>query len=302
VIVIGVLAGASRADEPPLSSGADGWLPAETSGLRIPDAQRPLVGVGPRTASASAAVPQGPHPGAGAEALRTGLSLGAVLALLGGCAWVFKRLAARGGSLLGAAGAGGKSPAGILEVLGRYPISRGTTLLLLRADRRVLLISQSAGGVRGAPSLSTLTEFTSPAEVASLITKARDGRGESIASNFAASLAAADRATGAALDRTAREDTRSGQPVAGPAHVRRREVVSSAGDRAELWEIPARTRGEFVTPLVSQPVPAPIRAPSTVRRSEPEAESGSSQVDSAAEKLRRRLVALRSNPLSEGGE
>lgn len=100
-------------------------------------------------------------------------ALGLVVALI---LLVFKgiRHGARAkGGLAGAVGAGGRSPAGVLFVLGRYPIARGQTLVLLKLDRRVLLVAQTAGG-RGAAKLNTLTEITDPDEVASLTTKCAD--------------------------------------------------------------------------------------------------------------------------------
>jgi flagellar biogenesis protein FliO len=93
-------------------------------------------------------------------------------------------------SLTAALGPGGSSPPGILEVLGRYPISRGQLLILLRVDRRVLLISQSCGGRRVAPVMQTLTEITDPASVASIqrLVAAHDQSGTRGASSFSSVL------------------------------------------------------------------------------------------------------------------
>src|SRR5690606_3585685 len=105
-------------------------------------------------------------------------------------AGVFKRVVSKSPSLAASMGAGGKSPAGIIEIIGRYPFGRGGSLVLLRLDRRVLLLSQSSsssgrGALRsGAASLSTLCEITAPDEVASILAKARDDEGESLAARF----------------------------------------------------------------------------------------------------------------------
>jgi flagellar biogenesis protein FliO len=96
------------------------------------------------------------------------------LAVVLGVIFVLATLVARIGraasrtNLTAALGPGGSSPPGILEVLGRYPISRGHLLILLRVDRRVLLISQSSGGRRSAPVMQTLSEIDDPTSVASI--------------------------------------------------------------------------------------------------------------------------------------
>ncbi len=121
------------------------------------------------------------------------LALGAVLGLiliLAGLA----RLAARGRastSLRAEFGAGGRSPAGLLEVIGRYPIARGATLVLLRLDRRILLLSMSSG-LRGGTSFGTLCEVSDPEEVASILVHARDAEGDSMAERFRSLLAKSD--------------------------------------------------------------------------------------------------------------
>lgn len=105
------------------------------------------------------------------------------------CAAVLRRAMAAQGGLSGPA----RAPAGILEVLGRYPLSRGQGLVLLRVDRRVLLLSQQAG-LRGVgPGLATLAEFTDPEDVASILAKVQDAEGQSAAARFRALLQAAER-------------------------------------------------------------------------------------------------------------
>lgn len=114
--------------------------------------------------------------------LRVTVALGAVIALIYALRFVLKRAAMRTGGLAAQLGAGGRAPSGVLEVLGRFPVARGQTLVLLRMDRRILLISQTAGG------MSTLAEITDPEEIASLITRTRDDEGASAAARFNAIL------------------------------------------------------------------------------------------------------------------
>ena len=117
-------------------------------------------------------------------------STGAVIVLIFGTRWVIVRTSR---SPLGAAsvrsqlGAGGRAPSGLLFVLGRYPVSRGSSLVLIQLDRRVLLLSQSGAGFQ------TLAEIGDPEEVASIIAKARDEEGESISAKFSSLLKTFDR-------------------------------------------------------------------------------------------------------------
>ncbi len=116
--------------------------------------------------------------------LRTLAALVGVVGAILSLAWVVRRTARARGGLAAAAGVGGRSPAGLLSVLGRYPIARGQTLILMRLDRRVLLLSQT--WARGAARLSTLAEITDPEEVASILVKAQDAEGESVSERFKA--------------------------------------------------------------------------------------------------------------------
>jgi hypothetical protein len=120
------------------------------------------------------------------------LSLAGVLVLIGVVAGVMRAAARRQGGLISALGAGGSAPAGVLHVLGRYPISRGTSLVLLKLDRRVLLLCQTAGRKFGT-SMTTLSEITDPDDVASILLKTRDEEGESIARKFEEMMAGAER-------------------------------------------------------------------------------------------------------------
>jgi hypothetical protein len=104
-------------------------------------------------------------------------ALALVLGLAISCAGAYRWIASRSGGLAARAGAPG-APAGILDLLGRYPMGRGQSLLLLRVDRRILLVSQSAGArVGAAPALATLCEITDPDEVASITAKASSSQG-----------------------------------------------------------------------------------------------------------------------------
>ncbi|MBX3406329.1 MAG: hypothetical protein KF869_06155 [Phycisphaeraceae bacterium] len=130
--------------------------------------------------------------------MQTVLSLGMVLGLILALAAGARRLARSRGSLGAALGAMGAapSPAGILEVLGRYPVSRGSSVLLLKVDRRVLVLSQTSPGLRfrgGSASLSTLSEITDPEEVASIVVKTNEAEGRSIGTRFRDALRAFER-------------------------------------------------------------------------------------------------------------
>ncbi len=146
---------------------------------------RPLGPVGAREAVQGAVrAPAGPG------TVRTVAALGAVLGVIFIGAALFKRFAGRNQSFAGSLGAAGKSPAGIMEIVGRYPLGRGSTLVLLRLDKRILLLSQTAsasgrGVLRmGTTSLTTLCEITGANDVASILAKARDADGESISARF----------------------------------------------------------------------------------------------------------------------
>ncbi|MCE7974881.1 MAG: hypothetical protein DYG92_11270 [Leptolyngbya sp. PLA1] len=142
--------------------------------------QKPLGPV-PRAERASDPAP-GEKP-LWSQSLQTGAALATVLALVWGGAKIVRRLSVRGGGgLLAALGPGGRAPSGVLEVLGRFPAGRGTTLVLLKLDRRVLLLCQTHG--RGNGGMSTLCEVTDPDEVAGILLRTRDEAGETIATRF----------------------------------------------------------------------------------------------------------------------
>lgn len=81
-----------------------------------------------------------------------------------------------------------RAPSGILEVLGRYPLASGPTLLLLRVDRRVLLLSQARASRLSGATLTALAEFDGVDDVASILAQARDAQDESISARFSSLL------------------------------------------------------------------------------------------------------------------
>ncbi len=189
----------------------------------------------------AAAVATGPM-----ELLRTGGALGTVLALAGGLAVGVRWLAKKRGGLLAALGAGGRAPSGVMEVLGRYPVGRGQTLVVLRFDRRVLLVCQTFGKSAG---MRTLCELADPDDVASIVTKTRDAAGETLDGRFRELM----RETERAFDRPAKQGdafapagpfgAAESERAGGLGSVLRRRVITSAeGDRVELLDgAPAAT-------------------------------------------------------------
>lgn len=167
----------------------------------------------------------------GGSMVQTGGALMLVVGLMFAAARIFQYISRRSG-LAGAIGAGGRAPAGLLEVLGRYPIGRGQTLVLLRVDNRVLLLAQSGGGLRfrgGSSSLTTLCEMDSPEDVASILLKTRDADQESLAAKFRHMLGRFDQDAGG--DAPAVVDlTRT------PRSAGRKLLRGAAGDVIELWD------------------------------------------------------------------
>lgn len=220
--------------------------PAE-SGRTLPREQRSLgILQRPRPQSAAAGVEGARAPG-GLGLTQTVLALGGVLALalIGGA--IVRGLARGQGGLRASLGAGGRAPAGVLEVIGRYPIARGSSLVLLKLDRRLLLLSQSVQGRLGAgAAFTTLCEITDPEEIASILVKARDAEGDSMSERFRGMLQRFDRT----LDAPSTSD--SG----------RRQRIDAGQDRAEFWddgrqEIPVvdltrdHPRGDGAGPIAS---------------------------------------------------
>lgn len=148
-----------------------GWmdpasLVAEAQPLGAPSPQR---GAGAATSNAFS----------GSGILRTLIALGIVIALIYACRGVLRRAVRNSGSLSVLLTAGGRAPSGVLEVLGRYPIAKRTTLVLLKVDCRVLLLSQSEHGFQ------TLAEISDPEEVASILRKTSSEQSDSLSDRFA---------------------------------------------------------------------------------------------------------------------
>jgi hypothetical protein len=216
------------------------WSALPAAGRQGSDVPTPAT---EQRALGAPAAPQHPVAGSSGAAsdtswvTQTVLALAGVLAIaiLGG---TLVRAAAKAqGGLRASLGAGGRAPAGILEVIGRYPIARGSSLILLKVDRRILLLSQSTQGRLGAgAAFSTLCEIDDPEEVASLLVKARDVEGDSMAERFRGLLSRFDR---------------SMEPVADASPMRKRS--SSGVDRVELWD---EARGDIpVIDLTREPGP-----------------------------------------------
>ena len=152
---------------------------------------------------------------------RTIATLGGVVVGILMLAWVAKAVARRTNTLGTMMGAGGHAPSGVLEVLGRYPVSRGQTLVLMKLDRRVLLLSQ-----RPAEGLRTLCEIAEPEEVASLLLKTQGDEQRKQAERF-----------GGVLRKHAEVEPQAvpKRPAAAAGMSSRRVVErSDAGDRVEL--------------------------------------------------------------------
>ncbi len=109
------------------------------------DAKRPI------------AAPSGSFTG---DAVRTVVALGAVLAL----ALVVRHVARKLVDPLAA-----RRPSGVVQVLGRFPVAKGQSLLLISVGARVICAHQSAG------RMETLCEFSDPQEIALLRTRIEAG-------------------------------------------------------------------------------------------------------------------------------
>ena len=108
------------------------------------------------------------------DLIRIVASLGAVLGLL----FLLKRFLSRAPGWLG----GAARPSGTIEILARYPVGRGQSLILLRLARRVLLVHQTSS------SMATLSEMSDPQEVAALLARLEAGANERDAMRFRSTL------------------------------------------------------------------------------------------------------------------
>jgi len=110
--------------------------------------------------------------------VRTIVGLVAVIGLIVAVRFGLQWLEARTGGGSSAFASSARAPSGLVEVLARYTVSRGSKLLLLKIDSRILVVSQANG------EMQTLSEITNPEEVASILLKTRDEEGETIANQF----------------------------------------------------------------------------------------------------------------------
>lgn len=125
---------------------------------------------------------QGSEPGSASMPgwTRIGAALGGTLVLALGSIAVLKRITMGQHALAGSV----RAPSGLVQVLARYPLAPRQNLIVLKLDRRILLLSQSAGGRGESPGVRTLTEITDPEDVASILLKTRDDEGDTIAARF----------------------------------------------------------------------------------------------------------------------
>lgn len=138
---------------------------------------------------------------------QTGAALLLVIGLIFALKWGAQRMARRAGGIAWQMGPAGRAPSGVLEVLGRYPVARGQSLVLLKMDRRILLLGQTSAG------FSTLSEINDPEEVASLLIKTRDDEGATMAARFNELLRDMERDPSIGGDT---QEIQSGEPATGP--------------------------------------------------------------------------------------
>ncbi len=112
-----------------------------------------------------------------ATVLPTAGALAAVLVAILGAKWGAQRLGLRLTN--------GRRPSGVIEILAKYPITKGQQVMLLKVARRVLVVHQSGAGMR------TLSELSSAEEVAELMARIEAGDRTSKDPRFEASLQSA---------------------------------------------------------------------------------------------------------------
>lgn len=203
---------------------------AQSTAAPVDLAPRPL-GTPRPTQGAQASPVSSPNVGSLASAwqsasplVRTTASLAAVLSIIMGLALLVRRMGKPGSPFAAALGAS-RSPAGIIEVLGRYPLSRGHALVLVKIERRILLLSHPVARLRSpVGQMTLLAQFDDPEDVASILLKAQDAEGATTADRFRELLSKFD---------SAHDDgVNEAQPL---AHLRRASS-SVEGDRVELWD------------------------------------------------------------------
>lgn len=212
--------------------------------------------------------------------------LATVIGLIFAAAAVLRAAARRQGGLLASALTAG-SPSGLLEVLARYPIARGHSLLLLKLDRRLLLISHERSGKLGTHSeMRTLCEISDSDEVAAILLKVSAQETNSLASQFQTLLS--------------RERSDAPVPVTAPQPAWRRLLTVGGGDRVELLQTtplaPARVP---LTQPTRNPIEADATTVATSQRSSFEPEPGPHGPAVAA--IRARLAQLQAQDAASAG-
>jgi flagellar biogenesis protein FliO len=154
------------------------------------------------------------------ETLRVLGALAVVLALLFALRLVMRRAAGR----LGSAG----RPSGVLEILARYPIARGQSLMVLKMARRIVLVHHSGASMR------TLSEISDPEDVASLLARMEAGSRSKDAQRFRSLL------TG--FERQHEHAVREKRP-----HEFR--PISGGDDHVEIVDLTRRRSAGFANPL-----------------------------------------------------
>lgn len=150
---------------------------ARPEGLRAPQERRPI--------GAPATIAHGPGSDTGDPAVRPlldrlGAPFGEIIRVGGALAGVLvillalRQVARRAGLAARATG----RPSGVVEVLARYPVQGGQTLVVLRFARRIILAHQGGGGMQA------LSEVTDPDEVARLLARLEAGSNERDAARF----------------------------------------------------------------------------------------------------------------------
>jgi len=169
--------------------------------------------------------------------VRTVGALGGVLALIFALAHGARRLARSNGTLAARIGAGGDAPSGVVEVLGRYPLGRGQSLVVMRFGRRVLLLSNSAASGRsGVGGMTTLCELGDSEEVASIMRRVAEARGETSSARFERTLHEVGSATDDTILRAlaAQRQAAARQRPGGAARRAPGVLSNDEGDRFEL--------------------------------------------------------------------
>jgi hypothetical protein len=184
----------------------------------VPD--RGALPLGAPEVEARPIMPTGEDPGTASD-LGTWQTVGALAVVVGlivALGIAARWTARRQGGLSGQFGAGGRAPSGVAEVLARYPVARGQTLVLLHVGRRVIVAFHTVSR-RGGAAMTPISEVTDPEEVADLLLRTREADAESADASFREAVASAE----AAYTEPAPMPTGS-----------RRVQVSPAGDRVEL--------------------------------------------------------------------